>query len=205
MAAGYLLACSEQLPLARVVIDKFHVMQYVYDAVLDVRRRIKKELSSGLTRGKVKTPHDKEVLFQLDLLGQTGYRLTQPAHKWSDAGRELMNTVFCGHPQLKAAYDLAQEFRQWYAVENISRKDRPSTAADLHQWYGKVVGSGLDEFRSALKMIRKHEDEVINYFICGQTSAKAERINGKINRFISNNYGIKDKDFALYRTALYFS
>jgi hypothetical protein len=54
-------------------------------------------------------------------------------------------------------------------------------------------------------MIRKHENEVINYFICGQASAKAERINGKINRFISNNYGIKDKDFALYRTALYFS
>jgi len=145
------------------------------------------------------------VLFQLDLLGQTGYRLTQPAHKWSDAGRELMNTVFCSHPQLKAAYDLAQEFRQWYAVENISRKGRPSIAADLHQWYGKVVGSGLDEFWSALKMIRKHENEVINYFICGQASAKAERINGKINRFISNNYGIKDKDFALYRTALYFS
>lgn len=37
MAAGYLLACSEQLPLARVAINKFHVMQYVYDAVLDVR------------------------------------------------------------------------------------------------------------------------------------------------------------------------
>ncbi len=52
MAAGYLLVCSEQLPRARVAINKFHVMQYVYDAVLDVRRRIKKELSSGLTRGK---------------------------------------------------------------------------------------------------------------------------------------------------------
>ena len=100
---------------------------------------------------------------------------------------------------------MTQEFRQWYAVENISRKDRPSTAADLHQWYGKVVGSEPDELRSTLKMIRKHEDEVINYFICGQTNAKAERINGKIYRFISNNYGIKDKGFALYRAALYFS
>jgi len=120
------------------------------------------------------------VLLQLDLLGQTGYRLTQPTHKWSDAGRELMNTVFCGHPRLKAAYDLAQKFRQWYAVENISRKDRPAIAADLHQWYGKVVGSGLDEFRSALKMIRKHEDEVINYFICGQISAKRKELTAKL-------------------------
>jgi hypothetical protein len=38
-----------------------------------------------------------------------------------------------------------------------------------------------------------------------QTNAKAERLNGKINRFISNNYGIKDKDFAMYRIANYFS
>ena len=38
----------------------------------------------------------------------------------------------------------------------------------------------------------------------GQTNAKAERLNGKIQRFISNNYGIKDKDFALYRIKKYF-
>jgi len=54
-------------------------------------------------------------------------------------------------------------------------------------------------------MIRKHEDQVINFFHHGLTNAKAERLNGKIQRFISNNYGIKDKDFSLYRIANYFS
>ncbi|WP_158648543.1 hypothetical protein [Candidatus Symbiothrix dinenymphae] len=29
--------------------------------------------------------------------------------------------------------------------------------------------------------------------------------DGKIQRFVSNNYGLKDKDFALYRIAGYFS
>lgn len=32
-----------------------------------------------------------------------------------------------------------------------------------------------------------------------------ENPNGKLQRFASNNYGIKDKDFFLYRTANYFS
>lgn len=45
----------------------------------------------------------------------------------------------------------------------------------------------------------------MNYFICAHTNAKAKRINGNTNRFISNNYGIRDKDFALYRIAQYFS
>ena len=34
---------------------------------------------------------------------------------------------------------------------------------------------------------------------------KAERLNGKVQHFISNNYGIKDKDFILYRIAKYLS
>ena len=54
-------------------------------------------------------------------------------------------------------------------------------------------------------MIRKHETQIINFFQNGITNAKAERINGKIQRFVSGNYGIKDKDFFLYRTANYFS
>jgi hypothetical protein len=37
------------------------------------------------------------------------------------------------------------------------------------------------------------------------TNAKAERLNGKIQRFVFNNYGLKYKDFFLYRSAGYFS
>jgi hypothetical protein len=32
-----------------------------------------------------------------------------------------------------------------------------------------------------------------------------ENFNGKLQRFITANYGIKDKDFFLYRVAGYFS
>jgi len=54
-------------------------------------------------------------------------------------------------------------------------------------------------------MIRKHEDEIINFFRYGMSNARAERLNGKIQRFVSNNYGIKNKDFSIYRIAGYFS
>jgi hypothetical protein len=43
------------------------------------------------------------------------------------------------------------------------------------------------------------------FFRHGLTNAKVERLNGKIQRFASNNCGLKDKDFFLYRTANYFS
>lgn len=204
MAAGYLQVCAEQLPGTKVVIDKFHVMQYAYDAVLDVRTRIKKELTALLSKGKAKTQEDRLILARLDLLKHCRYRLTQPSEKWSEAGKELMGQVFANHAQLKAAYELGQSFRQWYGIHNC-HKQRAQIVEELHQWYWRVKDSEIDEFKSVVKMIRKHEYEILNYFISGQTNARAESLNGRINRFLSNNYGMKDKDFALYRTALYFS
>jgi transposase len=59
--------------------------------------------------------------------------------------------------------------------------------------------------KSVIKMLRKHETQIINYFQHGATNAKTERLNGKIQRFITQNYGLKDKDFFLYRMAGYFS
>lgn len=204
MAAGYLSLCSQEIPGAKVVIDKFHVMQYVYDAVLDVRTRLKKELSEQLTKGKGKTEQDYEILRKLEVLKHCRYRLTQSPDKWSEAGIELMKQAFENHIELSMAYHLAQRFKQWYNISNRIKATH-EIVNELHCWYLIVKQSELNEFKSVVKMIRKHENEIVNFFICQQTNAKAERLNGKINRFISNNYGIKDKDFALYRIAKYFS
>jgi transposase len=46
---------------ATTAIDKCRVMRYAYDAVCDVRTRIKKEIPAGLSNGKRKTPEDKLV------------------------------------------------------------------------------------------------------------------------------------------------
>lgn len=204
MAAGYLAVCSNELPRAKVTIDKFHVMQYVYDAVLDVRTRIKKELSSQLTKGKKKTEQDIEILEKLDTLKHCRYRLTQSSDKWSEAGKKIMDQVFENHNELRQAYNLAQNFKKWYNISNHI-KAKSIITQELHDWYRAAQNTELNEFKSVVKMIRKHENEIINFFECKLTSAKAERLNGKINRFISNNYGIKDMDFALYRIAKYFS
>jgi len=77
MSPTYLKLCHEQMPYAQKVIDKFHVMQYVYDAVLDVRSRVKKELAEKLSKGKEKTEEDKIILYEIEQLKHCRYRLTQ--------------------------------------------------------------------------------------------------------------------------------
>ena len=204
MSPTYFKLCSEQMPYAQIVIDKFHVMKYVYEAVLETRTHIRKELSEGFSKGKTKTEKDKEILRELELLNRCRNRLTQSPDKWSDATKELMEQVFNKYKKLKLAYLLSQKFKDWYNINNYC-DDKTQIKNKLWHWYTQVNESEIKEFFPAAKMIRKHEDEIMNYFLCGHTNANAERLNGKIQRFVSANYGTRDKDFTLYRIAGYFS
>jgi transposase len=113
-----------------------------------------------------------------------------------------MEQVFMENQDLKNAYQISQDFKQWYAYENTV-KSTEKIKTNLQEWYLQAMK--IDEYKSVIKMIRKHEPQIINYFKHGLTNAKAENLNGKLQRFVSANYGLKDKDFFLYRTAEYFS
>jgi transposase len=204
MSPTYFKLCYDQMPYAQIVIDKFHVIKYVYEALLEVRTNIKKELAEGLSKGKLKTENDKEIFRELELLNRCRNRLTQSPDKWSDATKELMEQVFNKYPKLKLAYILSQKFKDWYNITNYF-DDRTQIKTKLGHWYAEVKEHEMKEFYSVAKMIRKHENEIINYFSTGHTNANAERLNGKIQRFVSANYGTRDKDFSLYRIAGYFS
>jgi hypothetical protein len=54
-------------------------------------------------------------------------------------------------------------------------------------------------------MIRKHEQLIFNFFLNGTGNAAAERLNGKMQRFVSNSMGGQNRDFIHYRMAGYFS
>ena len=202
MSPTYALVCSNLMPRATQVIDKFHVMKYVYDAVSQVRIGIGKELANSLSKGKKKTEEDKLKLSVLELLRRVRHAITQSPDKWSEGMEETVSKVFEQHDDLRKAYQISQSFKHWYDFRNCS-KSTVEITMNLHLWYEQA--KQLKEFGSVIKMIRKHEDEIVNFFRHGMSNARAERLNGKIQRFISGNYGIKDKDFALYRIANYFS
>jgi transposase len=55
------------------------------------------------------------------------------------------------------------------------------------------------------KMLSKHEEHIINFFIDGLTNSKAENLNGKIQRFVANSYGLRNRNFFYYRLQVYFA
>lgn len=204
MSPSYLSFIESTFHNSQIVIDKFHVIRYVLDAVQGVRLEIKNQLLESLPRSKRKTATDRKVLSELELLKRSKYLLTQSQDKWTEYQMEIANQVFEKFPGLKTAYQLSQAFKRWYSPRE-STKSKIMIEQNLFQWYEDVQTSGLKQFNSVVKMIERHEENIINYFYSCQTNAKAENLNGRIQRFISNNYGMKDKDFNLYRLSLYFS
>ena len=202
MSATYALVCNNLMPNATQVIDKFHVMKYVYEAVGEVRNQIRKDITSTITKGKKKTDEDKQKLSEIEQLRRINHAITQSPDKWSEEMKNTVNQVFEKYSNLKMAYQVSQDFKRWYDYENRN-KTSIEVKYNLYKWYYKAMK--VDKFEGVIKMIRKHEDEILNFFKNGMTSARAERTNGKIERFVSNNYGIKNKDFFIYRLAGYFS
>ena len=202
MSATYSLVSDNLMPDATQVIDKYHVMKYVYDAVSAVRKKIRKDLASNLSKGKKKTAEDKQILSEIELIRRVRHAITQSPDKWSEKMKEIVTQVLSRHDELKTAYLISQNFKHWYDYRHHT-KSRNQITERLQKWYGQATH--VKEFQSVIKMIRKHEDQIINFFQHGITNAKAERLNGKIKRFVTNNYGVKDKDFILYRIAGYFS
>jgi transposase len=204
MSPTYIKACEMVLPCAKIVVDKFHVMQYVYEAVWRFYGNLKEELTAELSEGKEKTEKDIHILKDLELLRRCRYALVKPSDKWTGNNKENMNIILQKYPRLKQMYDLSQEFRKWYSLR-ADKTNALTIKSELHQWYNDVKKADFKELKTVVKMVKKHESYILNFFEHGHTNAKAERLNGKIKRLVANNYGVKNKDFLLYRIANYFA
>lgn len=203
MAPSYLRFIRERLPESEIIVDKFHVMKYVYDAVQQVRMEVRKEIFEQMPKGK-RRRKDEELLSELEQLKKSRVPLSRSQNLWSEDQSELMQNLFYKYPKLERAYQLAQNFKDWYSKDN-SKKGYLQINKELNLWLEKLEISNIKQFEQCSKMIQKHENEIMNYFKNPQTNAKAERLNGKIERFLSNNYGTRDLDFTLFRIKGYFA
>jgi transposase len=84
MSSTYALVFNDLVPRAVQVVDKFHVMKYVYDALGDVRKKIVKEWREQLSKEKNRTKEDKKILAKIEPLRRISHAITQSPDKWND-------------------------------------------------------------------------------------------------------------------------
>jgi len=208
MSASYKKFCKEIFPDTQLVVDKFHVIMHLIEALNLLRKQLKTQcLTNSQTLLKQTTEYDSEqesIWTDVELLERSRYIICKMQTEWDEDEIEIMEHLFSTFPILQTAYELTQKLRLWYISKNIG-KHIISIEKELFDWYDEVDQSKIIALRGVRKMIEKHQDDIINYFKEGQTNAKAENMNSKIQRFLFNNFGIKDRDFFFFRLAGYFS
>lgn len=191
---------KQYMPNATNTIDKYHVIKQVIDALNGERLRIKRDLR-----------HSNEVnndnpngWTDMEFLEKCRYWIYIRKSNQTQEQKEILGKLYLKFPTLKQAVELTEEIRSWYDNKNIGLHQW-QLEKQLDRWLVKIEQGTLTTFKFLIKLFEKNLDQILGYFKLGQTSAKAENLNGRIQRFLTNSYGTRDRDFFFYRVQVYFS
>lgn len=223
--------CTELIPNATQIGDKFHVISNLMDAHQSVRIRYRqkelekrrkaylefkqaeqarlKECERTGQKFKPDKFHYKEDRMDngetlLEILARSRYLLYKYPGQWKLKQKRRAQVLFNMYPEIQQTYHLCNQFRILMSPANIG-KHYLQIDQELHQWYENVELSDIDELLRFKSMVESNEEIIRNYFIDGDTNAIAEALNSKIQKLITSNNGNRDKDFFFFRLALYYA
>jgi len=203
--------CKENFPNARLIADKFHVIKHAVDAVQSVRIRLKNSYLSSLPKDKnerkiaerkSKFPNGETPC---QMLSRSRYLLFKLPEKWTKSQQYRAEILFERYPELEKAYHNIMMFRNLLDKENVGKLYLDETEKRWNYWSFEAENSDTAEIVAFAALVERHEEKIKNYLLTGKTNASAEAMNSKLQRFLAANYGTRDLDFFLYRTAMYFS
>ncbi len=169
---AYHEAAAVLLPNAKRVVDRFHVMKNLNDALSKARRTIQNqadEVTKALLKGcrwwLVKNRENLDADDQADL-----------------------EQALAASPELKACYQLKEEFRAWFNQAN----DRKSAEHWLQGWIRQVEASGFRALKAFVKTLQNWQEAILNYFDGRHTNGFAEGVNLKIRLIHRRAFGYRN-------------
>jgi transposase len=209
MARNMGLAIDNSFPNSKKVIDRFHVVRLVMDAMQHLRVKLRwkaiEEENTAIKQAKEKkVKYYPELLANGDtlkeLLARSRYLLYKFERDWTSNQSKRAAILFEKYPLLKSAYDLTLSFR------NIYKNTSPAIAlSHFNNWKEKVITTEIEEFNTVVNSIEYHLEDILNFFDHRSTNAYAESFNSKIKGFRANLRGVTDVKFFLFRLEKLFA
>ncbi len=203
MSTGYKSVVEEWLADAIIVIDKFHVVAYIYRATESARKAIYAELKdkvSVMPAGKDKDL--KEAL--LRAMGKDAYlfKFSTDKLKLDPKRLSLMAQLCMEFPELNKLRLVKERAEAIYGDSK--------TKAEAEENFKKLLDNipeddAYDKFREFAKMFSRWKKEILNYFVYASsyTNAATEGLNALIKQIngVGRGYSFKN----LRTKALYIS
>ena len=209
MARNMGLAIKNSFPNCNMVIDRFHIVRLVMDAMQHLRvslrwAAIKQENEFIKLYKETKQKYIPEILSNGDtlreLLARSKYLLYKAENDWTLNQAKRASILFDKYPLLKTAYHLTLQFRAIYTGNS-----KIKALEQFNEWKEKVEQSTIEHFNTAVNSLEYHLDNILNFFDNRNTNANAESFNSKIKNFRANLRGVTDVIFFLFRLQKLFA
>lgn len=209
MARNMSFAARNSFLNSNMVIDRFHVVRLVMDAMQHIRvslrwKAIEEENTAIKQAREIGEKYYPQVLANGDtlreLLARSRYLLYKFEDDWTINQAIRANILFEKYPLLKSVYKLTLRFRNIY-------KSFSKTIAltQFIEWKEEVIAMKIDEFNTVVHSLEYHLDNILNFFDNRSTNANAESFNAKIKGFRANLRGVTDVKFFLFRLEKLFA
>lgn len=209
MAKNMESAVKMTFPEAELVVDRFHVVRLVIDALQHTRIKLRweeldKENQAIQDAKENGTKYVQEIYENGDspkqLLARSRFLLAKAEEKWTESQKQRAEILFTQYPILKKLYKHTLEFRNIYEL-----KTREKAQLQLEKWMSKNQELAIKEFNTIQRSITYNLDKILNFFTNRSTNAFAESFNAKIKLFRANQRGVKNITFFMFRLATLFA
>jgi transposase len=174
MHEGYVRAVEEELPWAKVIVDRFHVAKAYRECADEARKKELRVLKKQMSEEEY--AEVKGVMWPFR---------KKPEELEPDE-KSLLERVLSQSPALAQAYKLREELTAIFEREYT----KAGAKRAIRAWCKRVQASGLHYFNSFLMTLEHWIDEITNYFNDRQTSGFVEGFNNRFKVLKRRCYGI---------------
>lgn len=164
MCETFIGAIEKWCPNAMLVLDRFHIVKALNEAVDEVRKEEWRKASDN----------DRKALKGLRWL------LYRHSSNRTEEDTKSLRSLYRGNRRIHRAWILKDEFEQFWEF-----KDQASAKEFLDEWCKTANRSRLESVKKFVKTIKKHEHRLLPFVETGLTNAISEGIN-RIIKIVKN-------------------
>jgi transposase len=190
MWEAYRKSVEEWLPNAEVVFDKFHVVAHLSKALDEVRRNEAQRLDKD----------DRKIL------KRKRWVLLKGAEDLSPEQQGTLRELMAANENLQKAYLLKEEFRDFYRTDfkwhwrrGLFKRIAKLARNYLRGWMKRARESLLAPLAKFCRMVERHEEGILRYFVKRATGGLSEGMNNKIKVVKRRAYGYRDPAYFILK------
>jgi len=177
MSTAFISAVRKNLPNARLVFDRFHIVKLVNKKLTHLRRDLYREAKDKM---------QKKVLKGIRWLLMMNFaNLDDEKNE-----RQRLEAALDLNLPLAIAYYLKEELRQFWEQAN-----RRAAEKFLNAWCRRAEASGIGILQKLSKTIRGHRNGLLAWYAEPISTGPLEGINNKVKLLQRRAYGYRDLEF----------